>query len=164
MYYQFFTDKDIPDISGEDYKELIHWCFNNSTYFSLIYKEKAKEIKTLEKYKVSSFYTHSWPESPYCSDGGIMCIYFTDMGAEKVLSNYVSGLFEWESVFGGENPEDLAFYRKDKSLLFSSIIHEGECYLYTRPPECVNQIIKKKGWMALDVDDFDTSKLSRHYF
>lgn len=59
-------------------------------------------------------------------------------------------LFIWIYAWGFTNPEDPVFYRKDGSIFFESIIHEGECYLYPREDEDVSNIVSKEHWIRYD--------------
>ena len=66
------------------------------------------------------------------------------------IMNITDSIFKWINGWGYQNPEDPAFYRKDGSIFFSSVIHEGECTLTPRQCENVNDIIAGGHWNYVD--------------
>lgn len=156
MAYKF-TDytTDSDDIKGADYLELISTCFLNSYYFSLIYFKESRNIDELDSHLIKELYSDEWPGTPGTSHGGIMKIYKCNYDTERIIKTHVKSLFSWNTYFGDNNPEDISFYRKDKSIFFYSIIHEGECFIINTGKECVKSIVCKNGWEYQDIKPYN---------
>lgn len=142
----FYPDATIEDICGEDYIELLTTCFQYSKYFSLTYLDRARDIPELDPFLVYSAYTHSWPGTRWTSEIGRFCVYRCTEETFQFLCNYVDSVLSWDAHFEHETPEDLAFYRSDKTLFFESVSHEGVCYLWNRPEENVFSVVSKNEW------------------
>lgn len=48
---------------------------------------------------------------------------------------------------GFKNPEDPVFYRDDGSVFFSSIIHDGKCFLFPTDSENISDIVSSDHWV-----------------
>ena len=155
MAYIFrdYADEEVEDISGSNYQKLLFTCGQYSVYFSLIYKKLSKDIPALEKNLIRSSYEDTWPGTFGTSEGGIMKVYSLNDESFQVLAQHVNSLFSWNAYFGDNNPEDLAFYRADKTVFMESIIHEGECYIFDRDNEDVKNIVTQKGWELSERSD-----------
>ena len=155
MAYVFkdYIDETLDDIKGNEYLELISICFHYSAFFSLIYKSKSQKIPALDKYLIRSSYKDQWPGTIGTSEGGILNLYTCNEETKKILCTHVNSLFSWNAYFGNENPEDLAFYREDKTVFFESVVHEGECYILNKDVENVRSIVSKEGWSWTNYTD-----------
>lgn len=124
MAYDFVGDDDCLekdeeiDIRGEKYEELIEVCFRYSAYFSFVFREKSIPVSGLERFLVASKITDRWPGT---WSGGLhkLSLYSCDKITKSILQSHVNSLFSWVSCWGNGNPEDLAFYRRDKSVFFT---------------------------------------------
>lgn len=65
------------------------------------------------------------------------------------IMNITDSVFKWINGWGYKNPEDPVFYRKDGSIFFSSIIHEGECTLTPRQCENISHIVSQGNWKQI---------------
>ena len=135
------------DICDEEYKYLIKICCKYSDKLSLritnqnaILLEKLKPFISKEIFDCKSVYGH------YGNDFSNINFYTVCDYLCEVIINNTKSVFEWINGWGYSNPEDPVFYRKDGSIFFCSIIHEGECTLLPRDDENVKEIISKKGW------------------
>ena len=152
MAYKFmeYLCDPTPQIEGKDYENLLKVCFFYSTYFSLIYFNNSEHLVSLEPYIITSSFVYSWPETGLTDRGGLMEVYKCNRETQTILMNLTNNMMSWNSCFEERNPEDLAFYRSDKSVFFASKIHEGECYLYPKKNESVESIIVNKGWRPIE--------------
>lgn len=125
------------DIEGEEYRELLKWCFNCSTCFSLIdyrfsKRNPTRALSELSPYLISKLETTYYSDYDKCFQKG--------MGLETgmVPTTYAFRCCEetrkWafeqsDSLFGwGAFPlEDICFYRDDHSVVLRSISHEAIC-------------------------------------
>ncbi len=146
-----YVDNRNDDISNDHYRTLIDTCCQFSAYFSVVYQADVPNIDALNDYLYQSFYTDSWPGTPATSQGGIMKIYHCNQATNTILKDITSSLFSWCAA--NRMPEDLAFYRTDKTVFFYSTIHEGECYLLNKKEEKILFADKQNGWNCLDVPD-----------
>lgn len=163
MRYYVFYDTNVfedcseeYDIVSEDYKELLTLCFRYSTSFSfMIAGEGIRSIveslpKELDKYRIDE-------------DNNVLDVYIRYMNRYKDIRCYTAcpetydlileindSIFKWINGRGNKKPEDLTFYREDGSVFFTSIIHEGECYLYPRYNENINSVVLNGKWYLVD--------------
>ena len=137
------------DISGQQYLDLMNCCFSYAVSFSLILSPCFKDdIQHWNKYRIDvepdvvrlySHYGTASPESPdKIKDYEIRHYRLCPELCDMILSR-TDSIFKWLCGWGYNNPDDPCFFREDGSVLFSSIIHEGECRLSLRdgenPPE-----------------------------
>ena len=61
-------------------------------------------------------------------------------------------LSETNSIFDFEwpNPEDITFYRRDGSVLFDSVAHEGECSIFPELQEDISEILEYGHWIRME--------------
>ena len=162
-YYKFFDHDETPyreyDLSGKEYRDLIGLCFRYSDVLSFINCSPDKRIvKLIENDHISrpdyirtdnSLYGYG-----YLNDDEIG-LRFYRLGSEimEMMLSETGSIFDWISGRGFNNPEDPVFYRKDGSIFFSSVIHEGEITLSVNDDEDVSSIISNAGWK--EVSDFN---------
>lgn len=142
--YSYENDEDI-DIQGERYLQLIDVCFRYSTCFSLVYQEKSMSIKELNENLVMSKMTNNWPGTR-ATDYYKIGLYRCNTMTKNLLKSHVNSLFSWVSYWGNNNPEDLTFYRSDKSVFLYTVAHEAMATLLERPTENIQEIISVGGW------------------
>lgn len=163
MKYYVFYDTNVfgdcseeLDITSENYKKLLMLCFKYSTSLSfMISGEGIRTIveslpKKLDEYRIDE-------------DDNVLDVYMRYMDGYKDIRCYTAcpetydlvlgindSLFKWINGRGNKKPEDLTFYRKDGSVFFSSVIHEGECFLYPRDNEDVSSVVSNGKWYLVD--------------
>lgn len=158
MAYDFVGDDDCLekdeeiDIRGEKYKELIEVCFRYSAYFSFVFREKSIPVSGLERFLVASKITDRWPGT---WSGGLhkLSLYSCNKITKSILQSHVNSLFSWVSCWGNGNPEDLAFYRRDKSVFFYMVAHEGMAKFLERPAEDIRAVLSAGGWEKIEARD-----------
>lgn len=150
--FQDYYDEINGDIKGDDYIELINSCFSYSYYFSLVYKSNSLKLLQLDRFLYRSFYSDCWPGTISTSDGGIVKIYLCNEDSKKELLSISDSIFSWNSCFGNQLPEDMAFYRKDGTVFFESIVHEGECLIFNNSNEAV-RVINKEYWRYSNIEE-----------
>ena len=146
MYY--FTDyndatREDLCIKGEDYKQLVQVCFQHAVMFSFaISKGLQGKVKGAPK----PIFCQPHRDTAY--NGWRQYVYYYPCTEEtkEFLLRTVDDFFAW--LYRGDycNPEDLTFYREDRSIFFWSETHEGVCALLNRAGEDVSSIIKQRGW------------------
>lgn len=142
--YSYENDEDI-DIKGERYQQLIDVCLRYSTYFSLVYCEESMPIKDLDDNLFISTMTNHWPGT-WSGDYYKIGLYRCNPATDKLLKTHVNSLFSWVYHGGNHNPEDLTFYRNDKSVFLYTVAHEAMATLLERPAEDIQEIISVGGW------------------
>ena len=68
----------------------------------------------------------------------------------NVLQAFAESRFDLSCRLGNGCPEDLSFYRPDKSVFMDSIAHEGECSIYPRENEDVGKLLSFDRWLPCD--------------
>lgn len=158
MKYCFF-DSDITDMNpfaeydivGEQYKQLIKICCVYSDYLSFTFmNDNVKLIDELEPYIISDNslefdysvnYSIELELKPYKQ------YYRVCKEVCDILLKHTDRIFSWICGGGYNNPEDIAFYRTDKTPFFYSIIHEGVCVILPNDNENVECIISNPLWI-----------------
>lgn len=169
--YVFFDWNDAGDkldITGEDYQRLITACARHSSYFSLLFlPEHLKDWN--DPIHTALFATcFRQEDGPYWTSSGVSeedeilydepiqtkCYFPCTEENIQYLKTKVEKLFDWVLWRGDDNPEDLQFYRKDGSLIFDSVIHEGFCLLHLLPEEesDFQSVVAQHGWAAYTGD------------
>ncbi len=158
--YKFFdsdiTGHDELDISGEQYQQFLQTCFRHcATVSVLIAPDYDGNIDLWDAYRI--------PVSPnvqdvYCHYGipsrekpdWINCYqirhYRLTAQMQHLIQAQANSLFSWTSYWGEHNPDDIAFFRSDGSVFFSSTVHEGECSLFLKENEDLNGILSQTHW------------------
>ena len=137
----------VTDIE-HSFSEIIKTCQPYCSYFTLTEQttflydglQYKKFIQSLEPYLVTSFLTIEW----YCyftSDANKLkiSVYHLNRQTEEILSSTFQDIF-MEPNLGFEHsheflPEDICFFRKDKSLFFGSVSHESIARFYVTETE-----------------------------
>ena len=153
IFYFNQGDYEGADICGEDYRELINYCFKHCTAFSFSFHSKESESYLGN---VTPFFEKSLLPEDYTGKNGIIWlqhknIYFCNEQLRSLLLQNVQSLFDWK-LSGNKaipEPEDLCFYRQDGSGMFWSCTHEGECVFYPRDEEERPNFILRYGWEML---------------
>ena len=141
------------DITGDDYKRLIETCCKYGAVVSFAFFREYKEIslaKELEPYQINR------PDNitcPLCNNKRFDLIREAEIRYYRVcpelywvLTHYISGIYQWTQEWHFSNPEDPTFYREDGSVLFTSIIHDGDLFLTPIEDEDVSDILSVDGW------------------
>lgn len=76
---------------------------------------------------------------------------------KEMLMNISDSVFQWVCHWGFTNPEDIAFWRKDGSAFFTSVTHEGECFLMPNNDEDVSEIVSANEWSTFSKRVFPPS-------
>lgn len=156
--YKFY-DSDITghnelDISGEQYQQFLQVCFQYcATVSVLITPDFDGNIDLWDIYRipvlpnVQNTYCHyGVPSSkkPDWINRFEIRHYRLTAQMQKLIQSQTNSLFSWTYYYGYHNPDDLAFYRADGSIFFSSVVHEGECTLYLRENEDLSDILSQE--------------------
>lgn len=144
------------DIVGADYFDLLAVCFSYCDTLSLLFDlrdvNSALLFQDLENYRlpvtenIKHLYDHYG-----AFDGDKRINYeirhyrLSNEVKEKIIG-VTDGIFKWIYGWGYSNPMDPAFLRKDGSVFFQSLIHEGVCSLFPQDKEKVDHIICGKMW------------------
>lgn len=141
------------DIAGKDYEELIRLCCKYSAVFSAIVQTPAMKIaEDIEKFRIDRPASIKFKHIEYvCIDNVEPDARFYRVCPElcDFLINNANSIFQWINGWGFANPEDPTFYREDGSVLFTSVIHEGEVFLLPRDDEDVSHIVNNKYWRVI---------------
>ena len=152
--YKFFdtdaTGKEDYDIFGNDYQNLINICCKYCTTISFRIKNlEIACLAELSKFNIPKqknilyVYNHYYDNNESQTD---VKYYRICPDLNQILLKTTDSLFNWIYGWGFENPEDPVFYRKDGSVFFSSLIHEGECSLFPQKGEDISSIISTGLW------------------
>lgn len=144
------------DISGERYRQFLEACFQHSATVSvLILPEFDGNIDLWDAYRIPvslEVYRH-YGVSPDQEADWINCFeirhYRLTAQMQKMIQSQADSLFSWTCYFGHHNPDDIAFYRPDGSVLFSSTIHEGETTLFLRDDEDFDAVLSQEPWISV---------------
>ncbi len=136
------------DLCGDKYKELIEYCCRNSRYLSFILsRTQTPMFAELERFSIPKPDKIGESSDRYKFAENFETVYFRVCPELcRLLVDSAESIFEWIEGWGYHNPMDPAFYREDGSLIFSSVIHEGEIFLYEKDGEDAGCIISNGGW------------------
>lgn len=168
------------ELKGEAYKELLKVCFQYSDILSFlqwdiiqsadefsdvlkqdVIIERLEEFRILEKDSLCIKDTYLHDETICCSHPMLkqdilikqtMKYYKVSPGLLHVLLNATDDIFWWMNRYPICIPENPCFYRKDGSVFFESVIHEGELYLYLKEGEDASRLFElSKWWTGEDI-------------
>lgn len=160
MKYIFYDSDETGfedyDINGEHFKTLIELCKTYCKFFSLyIYFDDKISEKIMEKFEISNegfadynnYYINDNKANSYIPIGK-KHYYLLNKESIELLFSISDSVFGFLSSHKTDKykPEDLTFYRSDKSEFFSSETHEGECSLFPIDTEDVSAIISVGRW------------------
>lgn len=154
--YKFY-DTDILgekeyDICGRDYKELIHICCKYSSTMSLIITNQNSDLLgKIKEYQITKNNNITFSFNHYDKNSTTIQYYQVCPQLCKILLNQTNSIFDWINGWGFSNPEDPTFYRQDGSVFFTSTIHDGECTLFVRDDENVENILSNTLWKEIAV-------------
>ena len=153
MSYLFFDHDgrgdEIP-CADYDFELLLNICFQYSEYVSFIVEESdfarypelisytvnEERDQLLEAYNMHVRYSRESAVSFfYCSEE-----------FKKLILSISKDLWSFIHAWGFANPEDPTFYRRDGSVFFSAIVHEGEAVLYPRKSEDISAFLDRIQW------------------
>lgn len=157
-YYFYDTDDSGNadyDIAGADYCQLLETCLKYCSSVSFVVCSRngvASEVPVeIEKYRIpvtDSLLKHykqserrEAPEGWYEIRHYCLC---TDVA--NMLTAVSDSVFKWVCAWGYSNPEDVAFWREDGTAFFTSVTHEGECFLMPNDDEDVDNIVSSSLW------------------
>lgn len=133
------------DVSGQQYEDLLKSIFEYAYSFSVILSPYFKDdIAHWDKYRIKpraevfEVYSHYGIPKPQAADKiGDYEIRYYRLCPElcEMILDRTDSVFKWLCGWGYNNPDDPCFYRADGTLIFSSIIHEGECSLVLKETE-----------------------------
>lgn len=152
FFQGYYTGSDICD---EDYRALIDYCFTHAAALSFCYH--SKELAENEMGRFHPFISRSILPEGYDGTHGIIwlqhqCFFYCTEELRAYLHQKATSLFDWFYCGRDPVPEDLCFYRKDGTMLFSSCTHEGECYFVLRKNEPIPEFVDHYGWARLEED------------
>ena len=145
------------DIEGEHYLELLEICFYYCASFSWRIRGKGVtepgnicQFQIPVTSNVVNAYSHFYHQDSK--------LWIDEVRHYKIVPETIrafrsvtDSIFKWINGWGNCNPEDPIFYRKDGSVFFSSVIHEGKCTLLPNSGEDVNEIFKYGNWVKCEV-------------
>lgn len=154
-------------IEGSKYKLLIDWCFTYSTCFSLLGcnldendEERMQVLNQLSpnlilKRETTYYqpgYDDCFMEYMHCSHGMAPTLYLYRCCEEtkKFLLKENNSIYWWKN----NKPEDLCFYRKDRTALLYTTAHEGICWISCTSNE-FKYLPNKKLWKISDETSLD---------
>lgn len=144
------------DICSAEYAELLNKCFQYSYAFSVLLDLRAPNaalpFANLEQYRipvtenVKKIYDHyGYFEEDTCN-GYEIRHYLLCEDVKKAIIHVTDSIFKWICGWGYTNPTDPVFYRKDGSVFFCSLIHEGVCTLVVTEEENIDTVIQESMW------------------
>jgi hypothetical protein len=114
-------------------------CLGRAVLFSLVCREKtaladhpSRTLQRLRGWCVEEREVSEWPGTVLIGHSARLYLFEASPEAIEVLCEGVDGLFGW---LGPDEPEDLAFYRRDGSVFLESIAHEKDARLYLSQEE-----------------------------
>lgn len=143
----YFNNCGEFSITGEHYRILLQKCFEFGTYLSVVvYNQTSPLILELEKWRVDDILFSNMP----LTQSHYRRLYYANMYVYGLLSQNMISMFEERCLPGQCDFEDLVFLRKDGSVFFESIFHEGECSIYPKDDEDVSEILSFKHWIPIN--------------
>ena len=148
MQYTIF-DRDVFCNSGEfvlsgaHYCTLISKCIQYSSCFSL-YPCRLGDVmdKELAKWRVA-------PPIARANEGLRLLFYKSCSETYALLNKITNSLFGWEDNTN-KYSNDLTFYREDGTVFMETLVHEGECSIYPREDENVDDLLSFGNWIFVN--------------
>ena len=161
MMTYIFRDSDPAgianyDIGGAKYKALLDVCFHYahsvSFYISPLYKKDLSDISE-SQLPVSEDIQKLYPTYAVASPADYRITlpyqikhFVLSPQVQEFLRQQTDHLWGWTYDELNKNPDDICFFRSDKSVFLASTIHNGECRLYPKEHEDVSAIIDVANW------------------
>lgn len=159
--YRFYdTDYDgiaDYDITGEAYRILLNTCFKYAHTVALhVSPNYQKDLSCILPYQIPVTEAVHNQYSVYSlvdvQDHTILHPYtimhfVLSPEVKTYLYKQTDHLWGWTFWHKNNNPDDPCFFRKDESVFFSSVIHDGVCTLYPQENEDVSEILKDSRWI-----------------
>lgn len=147
------------DIKGDEYFKLLEACFEFCTSVSFVFCRKSgfplKWDERMEIYRIPVTNENRIAYGHYgfggeCESAANIWYeirhYRLCTESQELIRGMTDSLFSWVSSSEHCMPDDPVFYRRDGTVFFFSLIHEGECSLFPRPDEDVSRIVAKNLW------------------
>lgn len=162
-YYlrDYFTNSGYFPLSGTHYTQLLQCCFKHSSFVSFRHVNSAHpSVSHLEKWEVKS----DDIVFDISDDAGKRSMYVACNDLHHAMLMWCDDLFSLHAYGEHPLPEDPIFFRKDGSVFFSSIIHEGECSLYPRTGESVEDVLSWGHWLYIGENGYPAVPAKEHQF
>lgn len=147
MGIKFFDYDDVSDsdviIKGKSFQILLDICFEYSKEFSFSFDEtNHKQFPTLDAYMIRKELETPYHYESYPTTRKWIKFYRCCEKAKQAILNITDDFWKLCGAPDLLNPEDLTFYRQDKSVFFCSRWHEGYGTFYPRRDEDVSAFFK----------------------
>lgn len=148
MWYTIF-DRDVFTnsgefiLQGEHYYALIKYCIENSDCFSLFRCRFGQPLDDqLNKWNVPPLVVNADEDT---------CLVFYKSCKETytVLTQIIHSFFDTEDE-SNLYTHDITFYRSDGTVLMETVLHEGECSIYPREDESVDELLSFGSWILFN--------------
>lgn len=162
-YYlrDFFTNSGYFPLSRTQYVQLLNCCFRYSSFVSFRHLNSEHPVAShLAKWEVKPDNI----EFDISDDPSKRSIYAACEELHQVMLTWCDDLFSLDAYGEPPLPEDPMFFREDGSVFFSSIIHEGECSLYPRTDESIEDILSWRHWLYIDENGYPAVPAKDHQF
>ena len=147
MAIRFFDYDDVTDsdviIKGESFRILLDICFTYSNEFSLVFDE-TNNRKFVE---LDAHLTYKVIKTPYDEDlypvvRQWIKFYKCCAESKQAILSITDDFWALNGALDLQNPEDLTFYRKDRSVFFCSSRHQGHGTFYPRQDEDISRFFE----------------------
>lgn len=136
--YDEITDKDIV-IKGKSFRILLDICFKYSNEFSFLFDEtNNKKFVELDAHLTHKVKKASCHEDLYPTVRQWIKFYKCCEESKRAILSITDDFWKLNGASDLQNPEDLTFYRKDRSVFFCSSRHQGYGTFYPRKGEDIS--------------------------
>lgn len=164
VLYKFYDANmmgtELYDISGLRYKRLLEACFRYCASVTMcVHLNSNVDLHSVEHFRrkitptIKAQYAHygSFDDDDMDVTHTYRLVrYLLTPEVKRLLMDRADGIFKWTYAWGNENPEDLAFFRPDGTVFFSSVVREGECTLHPEDGEDISLILRDPRWIAVE--------------
>lgn len=137
--------------ANEDLKALWYYEYRitNGRHTDLVPKEISERLQVTCAEYAKILEREFSLDFRFASSGGPRYFYKCTHQSIELLKKNIDSLFEyfWKDIHSV--PQDLTFYREDFSVLFHTVTHEGEAYLYPKSGEDMSSIIQLGNWHCI---------------
>lgn len=143
MGIRFFDYDDVTDhdiiIRGKSFRVLLDICFQYSNEFSfLFYETNNREFAELDAHLTRKVIKPPYLQDLYPTVQQWIKFYKCCEESKRAILNLTDDFWALSGALDLQNPEDLTFYRKDRSVFFSSSSHQGYGTFYPRKDEDIS--------------------------
>lgn len=162
------------NLVGEEYYDLIEWCFRHATAFSLKASNPDSEMYDVEKEALKILEPHAvlrtdtkfdrigllscFDESVDCIGWASMILYRCCKESKKYFLEKRTALYNYsnDEKKGLYSLQDPCFYLRNQQTLLYTVEHESICWISHQKENVLEELKSKEKWVIDDTETADS--------